>query len=406
MFSKPIEQPELKEEKYSESYESAFISFIVEFLNILFKIALVNFSKKNSKFTLNENFQKLFDDNNMNNMNEFKNLVDQLNQELSSIQNLFDLDSKDVDFCQKDINFELLIDSINNCFMFCENDLNIDELVNNLSQIFQKLITKKNIKSNNNSNIIITQFHNYINCYLNNIDKIKSMVSTTAKFEEKKNDNTQIQDYIIKIKKLEGELQNYTFRLNQKQIEIEGEKKKNTDLNQILAKKTNEWQLQKTEDDNIKNTLLNEIKNLKNKFENMEKNHSEEMKNMEKNHSEEMKNMKKNHSEEMKNMEKRLSEQIKNMEKKHSKEMEIVNTKIENLEKENYTLKLKIAYNCVQLLMKDQKLEKLQELVKQVRYDMNKLSDIGKDLSESLNETIDVLDNVKSIMDDYEFQPK
>ena len=384
MFSKPIEQPELKEEKYSESYESAFISFIVEFLNILFKIALVNFSKKNSKFTLNENFQKLFDDNNMNNMNEFKNLVDQLNQELSSIQNLFDLDSKDVDFCQKDINFELLIDSINNCFMFCENDLNIDELVNNLSQIFQKLITKKNIKSNNNSNIIITQFHHYINCYLNNIDKIKSMVSTTAKFEEKKNDNTQIQDYIIKIKKLEGELQNYTFRLNQKQIEIEGEKKKNTDLNQILAKKTNEWQLQKTEDDNIKNTLLNEIKNLKNKFENMEKNHSEEMK----------------------NMEKRLSEQIKNMEKKHSKEMEIVNTKIENLEKENYTLKLKIAYNCVQLLMKDQKLEKLQELVKQVRYDMNKLSDIGKDLSESLNETIDVLDNVKSIMDDYEFQPK
>ncbi len=109
------------------------------------------------------------------------------------------------------------------------------ELVNNQSQIFQKLIAKKNIKSNNNSNIIITQFQNYINCYLNNIDKIKSMVSTTAKFEEKNNYNTQIHEY--KIKKLEEELQNYTFRLNQKQIEIKGEEKKNTELNQILAKK-------------------------------------------------------------------------------------------------------------------------------------------------------------------------
>ncbi len=129
MFSKPIEQPELREEKYSESYESTFISFIVEFLKILFKIALVNFSKKKSKFTLNENFQKLFDDNNINNMNEFKNLVDQLNQEWCSIQNLFDSDSKDVDFSRKDINFNFLIDCIDNCFLFCENDLNVDELL-------------------------------------------------------------------------------------------------------------------------------------------------------------------------------------------------------------------------------------------------------------------------------------
>jgi hypothetical protein len=186
MFSKPVEQPELKEEKYFESYESGFISFLVEFLNILFKIALVNFCNKKSKFTLNENFQKLFDDNKKNNMIEFKNLIDQLSQELSSIQDFLDSNSKDIYFSPKDINMNILIDSVNNCFLFCENNLNSDELVNSLSQIFQKLITKKKIKSNNNSNIIITLFKDFINCYLNNINKIKCMVSTTVKFEEKK----------------------------------------------------------------------------------------------------------------------------------------------------------------------------------------------------------------------------
>ena len=38
--------------------------------------------------------------------------------------------------------------------------------------------------------------------------------------------------------------------------------------------------------------------------------------------------------------------------------------------------------------MKNQKLEKIQELVKQVRSDMNKLSDIEKHISEGLNEII------------------
>ncbi len=96
MLSKPIDQPELKDEKYSESYESGFISFIVEFLNILSRIALINFSNKKSKFTLNENFQKLFNDNNMNNMNEFNNLVHQLNQELSSIKDFLDSNAKNL----------------------------------------------------------------------------------------------------------------------------------------------------------------------------------------------------------------------------------------------------------------------------------------------------------------------
>lgn len=143
MISKPIEQPKLKEENYSEFYESGFISFIHEFLNNLFKLALLNFSKKKSKFTLNENFQKLFDDNNKNNMNEFKNLVEQLSQELSSIQDFIDSNSKDIDFSSKDINMDILIESINNCFMFCRNDLNIDEIIDNLIKLFQRLIAKK-----------------------------------------------------------------------------------------------------------------------------------------------------------------------------------------------------------------------------------------------------------------------
>ena len=172
----------------------------------------------------------------MNNMIEFKNLVHQLSQELSSIQDFLDLNSKDIDFSPKDINIDILIESINNCFLFCENDLNIDEIINKLSQMFQRLISKK-IKSNNNSNIIITQFKNYINCYLNYIDKIKSITNNVVKIEEKKNDYGEINEYIIKIKKLEEEMQFYRTRLNQKKIEIEQEKSKNAELTQIPTKK-------------------------------------------------------------------------------------------------------------------------------------------------------------------------
>ena len=43
-------------------------------------------------------------------------------------------------------------------------------------------------------------------------------------------------------------------------------------------------------------------------------------------------------------------------------------------------------------------------MVKQVRSDINKLSDIEKHISEGLNETIDVLDNVKTIIDNYELE--
>jgi len=138
-------------------------------------------------------------------------------------------------------------------------------------------------------------------------------------------------------------------------------------------------QLHKSEYDNLKNELLNKIKNLETKY-------SEEMRNKEEKYSEEMINMEDKHSEEMKNIE-----------KKYSKDMEIVNSKIGDLEIENNTIKFKIAINYLHLWMKDQKLEKLQELVKQVRSDLNKLSDIEKDISEGLNETIDMLDNLKQI---------
>ena len=127
-------------------------------------------------------------------------------------------------------------------------------------------------------------------------------------------------------------------------------------------------QLNKSEYDNLKNELLNEIKNLETKY-----------------------------SEEMRNMEKKYSEEMKNIEKKPSKDMEIVNSKIGDLEKENNTIRFKIAINYLHLWMKDQKLENLQELVKQVKSDLNKLSEIEKDKSEGLNETIDMLDNLKQL---------
>ena len=77
-------------------------------------------------------------------MTEFKNLINQLRQELSFIQDFLDSNSKDIYFSPKDINMNILIDSINNCFLLCENNLNNDELVNSLSQIFQKIKKKKN----------------------------------------------------------------------------------------------------------------------------------------------------------------------------------------------------------------------------------------------------------------------
>ena len=155
--------------------------------------------------------------------------------------------------------------------------------------------------------------------------------------------------------------------------------KKNAKLNQILTNKNNELQLHKSEYDNLKNDLLNEIKNLETKY------------------SEEMRNIEKKHSEEMRNMEKKYLEEMKNVEKKHSKDMEIVNSKIGDLEKENNIIRFKIAINYLHLWMKDQKLENLQELVKQVKSDLNKLSEIEKDKSEGLNETIDMLDNLKQL---------
>ena len=78
------------------------------------------------------------------------------------------------------------------------------------------------------------------------------MESTTVKFEEKKNDDAQINECIIKIKELEEEIDNYRTTLNQNQIEIKGEKK-NAKLNQILTNKNNELQLHKSEYDNLKN---------------------------------------------------------------------------------------------------------------------------------------------------------
>ena len=356
MLSKPIEPPKLNEQKISEFNESVFISFIIEFLNTLFKLALLNF--KNSKFTLDKNFQALFDENNKNNMKEFESLVTQLSQELNSIKNYLDSNSEDIDFKSNDINMEILIESTNDCYLLCQNYLNIDELVNKLIQIFNNLINKKKIKANNNSNVIITQFQNYINCYLNYIDKIKDAANSQVKFEEKKNDETQINEYIIKIKKLEEEIQNYDNALNQKQIEIEEEKKKSAELNQILTKKSIEPKLDKLVYDEIKNSLMKELNN---KFD-----------------------------ESMKNMEKKHSEELKNLVQRHSVDIAVLDTKIEALKKENK--------------MKDKKLEKLLELVGYVRSDMNKLADIIIGLSEELDKTVDMLDNVKYIVDNYELE--
>ena len=229
MNSKLNEESKIEEEKFGENFSnSEFLSFIHEFLNVIFRVAIVNFKKKNSKYKLDETFQKLFDDYSKVNLEEFTNLIFELNSELNSIKDFLELNTKDIDFNSKDINLDILIICVNNCFLFCDNKINYDALFNNLYQNFQNLLIRKKIKKNNNVNTIISKFNKYINCYLNKINKTKGFKITEISPDQE--ENSQTKAFILKIKKLENEIQEFNIKYGEKQIEIKGLNKNNNEL--------------------------------------------------------------------------------------------------------------------------------------------------------------------------------
>ena len=85
----------------------------------------------------------------------------------------------------------------------------------------------------------------------------------------------------------------------------------------------------------------------------------------------------------------------------HSKEIEILaekinkmNNEIQNLQKENITFKSR-------LILQEKKLEAFQVLISTIREDMNKMTNIEKDLVENLDSAIQILENVRYALDLY-----
>ena len=72
-----------------------------------------------------------------------------------------------------------------------------------------------------------------------------------------------------------------------------------------------------------------------------------------------------------------------------------MNNEIQNLQKENITFKSR-------LILGEKKLEAFQVLISTVREDMNKMTNIEKDLVENLDSAIQILENVRYALDLYD----
>ena len=71
-----------------------------------------------------------------------------------------------------------------------------------------------------------------------------------------------------------------------------------------------------------------------------------------------------------------------------------MNNEIQNLQKENITFKSR-------LILQEKKLEAFQVLISTIREDMNKMTNIEKDLVENLDSAIQILENVRYALDLY-----
>ena len=175
----------IEEQKTIEEYsDPAYISLVFEFLNVIFKLSLLNFEKKKSKFIFDKTFNDYFANKLNDDMNSFKSFICQLSDELKAIKDFLDSDSKDKDFKSKDLNLDLLISCVNNCFLFCMNTLKKEELINSVKSSLRELISRKKIQSNE-SKAIISSFYSGINKNMNYLNGIKGKEITHKKLTEK-----------------------------------------------------------------------------------------------------------------------------------------------------------------------------------------------------------------------------
>ena len=114
----------------------------------------------------------------------FKNFICQLSDELTEFKNL--LGSDDIDFKPKDLNLDILIPCVINCFLFCANKLSYEELIKSLKSSYQDLLKKKKTQLNKKSKAIISSFNSNIDKNLNYINEIRGSNFTFKKLDEEK----------------------------------------------------------------------------------------------------------------------------------------------------------------------------------------------------------------------------
>ena len=187
--------------------EPGFITLVFEFLKIIFKLSLINFEKKNSKFTIKKNFDDFFEKKIMDDKKSFTNFICNISEELKYINEFLKADSKDKDFKPKDLNLDILMLSVNNCYLFCTNNINEDILIKGLKDAFKELIKRKRIQTNIESKGIISEFYNNIDSFSNYLNEIKGK-NPSNKIEEKKEDLDE-EYYLNEINKLKNEITDY-----------------------------------------------------------------------------------------------------------------------------------------------------------------------------------------------------
>ena len=334
-------------------------------------MSLINFDKAKSKFTFDKTFHEYFDKKTKKDMLSFHNFICLLNDELNEIKDFLVSNSKDKGFKPKDFNLDMLITCVNNCFLFCTNNLKIEELINLLKASFQELISRKTIQANNEIKAIIFSFHENFDKYDYYINGIKG-AKNTEKILSGKKEEINIQKYIDKIKKLEKELFDNKNIIQVKECEIQQIQKKNEDLNFTLSETKIQSSLDKSTYEQIKGDFSNKIEMLMEKINKMDN---------------EIQNLKKENITLKSNL---PSKEIETLTEKVNK----MSNEIQNLQKEKITFKSR-------LILQEKKLEAFQVLISTIREDMNKMTNIEKDLVENLDSAIQILENVRYALDLY-----
>lgn len=272
---------DIKDKKANEDNSKAgFISTIFEFLYIIFRLSLINFHFKKSKFTLDKTFDDNFNQQIKDDDISFKNFICKLNDELKAIKEFLDSSSNDKDFKPSDLNLDILMSCVNNCFLFYVNTKSYEDLITSLKSSFHDLIKKKKIQLNKESKLIISSFNLNIDKNLKYINEIKGVNVTFNKLEEKEEKN--IQQYLDIIKILEKEVSNNKNKLDEKEKEIQDYQKKKEELNLDLSKTKIKSSLDKSTYEGSKKAFSSNVAELLNKHSKEIKALNEKMKNMEK----------------------------------------------------------------------------------------------------------------------------